>query len=840
MKYALVLSRLFLVLSVLSFSGCESGSGVISDIDGDAGDGSDGDADAGHDGDADAGSDDGADAGTVPVLRSAAFDSSGKYIHLMFNTPVRRGGNYADAAWTLHVAPIGGGSYDFFPAYSSGDGSDAWILNGGVTSATTDTDTLDFTPTGPGFIEAVSGGVDLEAFSDFPVDTSQISTDTTQVYYLSLAGAGGNSGDDGAWNVVPTSAANAMSAANFNDGSNWSDSDDVEKMDAGDIVYVVGEDWPKGNDLTPLQGITLDFYEPGDFDPFDENNKNVSPAFSATIRVDVDNLSIIDGRFHGRWTGAANILTNYNMKISGLKVLRNYFEIPDQPSSISINFVCDSEISYNWFWMDPQTQFEFDECDASRDWMDGVNKNNHQGRSLRFKSGSRNRFTNNVFEGGYTALIAIHKRVFYGLDAADYGDPYYDDHINLLPGDGYHIDPDHNMIGNEIAYNTVYRFCHEGISNDNGASGSGDGDYGPVVVEWDVVTGVETNAAGKMVVTLQHENWSNAANVDRFSGYYMVSMRDNDDGFGKSSLIKSHGTDKKFVLDEPLDNLAAGDHVSIGLVYKNNWVHHNTYRAPRDGDVYSGFKASAMTCEGMALGNLYEHNVMNDSGINQFNRNRGMNLLALWSYAVRPNSDEVTHSTASQPQAFNIFRNNTCFDVQHASFDKNFQEKFPDRRDYECRSRNNAVYSNTYHEHSEAGLKIKRLGSVYLGDGVEKAFDRISQEYEVATILDSDPTIETENTVYGMCPPGIRSASISGNQLTIVLTKPCTGHDGFYLEATNGTPTLSDPGGSGINRTYALSRSITGETVTLGYTPGDVVDTGGTPMYKYFGVNVSN
>ena len=85
-----------------------------------------------------------------------------------------------------------------------------------------------------------------------------------------------------------------------------------------------------------------------------------------------------------------------------------------------------------------------------------------------------------------------------------------------------------------------------------------------------------------------------------------------------------------------------------------------------------------------------------------------------------------------------------------------------------------------------------------------------------------------------------RAASISGNQLSIVLTKPCSGHEGFYLEATGDDVALSEPGGDGVERTYTLSRSISGETVTLGYTPGDVADGAGIAMYPYHGVEVNN
>lgn len=74
---------------------------------------------------------------------------------------------------------------------------------------------------------------------------------TTQYYYLRTTGAGSNSGDTGTWVVVPTTGGNAMSASNFNDSGNWSATDDANKLDADDVVYVKGS-WGGGYNLSSL------------------------------------------------------------------------------------------------------------------------------------------------------------------------------------------------------------------------------------------------------------------------------------------------------------------------------------------------------------------------------------------------------------------------------------------------------------------------------------------------------------------------------------------------------------------------------------------------------------
>jgi len=44
---------------------------------------------------------------------------------------------------------------------------------------------------------------------------------TTQYYYLTPLGAGGNASDTGTWESAPTSEGQAMTANNFNTAANW-------------------------------------------------------------------------------------------------------------------------------------------------------------------------------------------------------------------------------------------------------------------------------------------------------------------------------------------------------------------------------------------------------------------------------------------------------------------------------------------------------------------------------------------------------------------------------------------------------------------------------------------
>ena len=275
---------------------------------------------------------------------------------------------------------------------------------------------------------------------------------TTQYYYLRIKGSGGNSGDTGVWSVAPKTDANAMSVNNFNDARNWSTSDNSSKIDPDDIVYVKGSGWTSYSyNLTPVYGVTLDFYEEGDYNH--EIMSHTSEPFFKNCKINIatDNVTILDGRFNGEWYGSqvsidAGSMTT-GIKISNLTVKRCVFNaVPDYPS-IYLGFVCDSEISDNYFAANMTKP-----CQS-------------KGRPITIHAGSRNKFNNNYINGGYTAIIFAHKR------------DWNEDGVLDVPAYGsYTADPDFNFEDNEVAYNYIERRCEEGISYDVGSSNKSSND----------------------------------------------------------------------------------------------------------------------------------------------------------------------------------------------------------------------------------------------------------------------------------------------------------------------------------------------------------------------------
>lgn len=525
---------------------------------------------------------------------------------------------------------------------------------------------------------------------------------TTQYYYLRPTGAGSNSGDSGTFAAVPTTDANAMSARNFNDPMNWSTSDSASKIDPDDVVYPKGTWDNQDYDLKPVYGVTLDFWENGDFDPVNGDH-TAEPLFKWTkIFVRTNNVKIYDGRFgymiNGLPRSASTIINAAPtapdaMKITGLEVKRNAFfgdYYTDNPS-VYFGFVCDSEVVGNYFY-------------GYHDWWSPISEDGCKRHSRFFlmHAGSRNKITHNRINGGYTAPVFLFKKDFNHDGAWD------------IPSSGsYAIDPDGNMEDNEIAYNYIERRCEEGISYDPG------NDPAPIVtVERDTVKSISGNQ-----ITLNHSGWSSAGN--KYSGFYMISVDDEDISFGRHALIQTQ-SNATFTFSDNVSTLfpglTTGEYVSIALVFRHNWIHNNHFEG---NEVYSecayrGFPSSILF-EGFSLENIIENNFMGE-----VNGDEGLLIRMRPLNGLPVSAGSITKTTGSTAAAFNIIRNNTCSRIQELVYFKN--EGYAS---WPFINRNNAIYNNTLYD----GVYLYKSRSyVDNNTGIVKLLDGDSG------LLPSDPT----------------------------------------------------------------------------------------------------
>ena len=145
----------------------------------------------------------------------------------------------------------------------------------------------------------------------------------TQYYYLRASGAGSNFGDTGTWAVMPTTDANAMSVSSFNDPNNWSTSENPNKIDPDDVVYIKGT-WGSANEsIIPRGGCTLDFYEPGDYDP-ETMSHTIEPVLNRPMYINVDNVTVQDGRFVDWGNRSIVVGAERFGKVRYCKILRNH------------------------------------------------------------------------------------------------------------------------------------------------------------------------------------------------------------------------------------------------------------------------------------------------------------------------------------------------------------------------------------------------------------------------------------------------------------------------------------------------------------------------------------
>jgi hypothetical protein len=519
------------------------------------------------------------------------------------------------------------------------------------------------------------------------VSSASFAFSATQLYYLRTTGAGSNYGDTGNWNVVPSSDANAMSAANFNDSRNWSATDNASKLDPDDVVYVKGgTGWNKAAyNLTPVYGITLDFYESGNWTPSlgVKGGRPDATFIGSRIIVNVDNVTVQDGAF----TGSSYRVSVGNVnKVRCFKLLRNYI-YNDYWVGVRLSFITDSEIAYNY----GHSPSGGPTCKWSS--MSG---------------GSRNKIHHNIVNGGQTGITF--------LASLSYRDNYAGK-ISVPSSGSYALDPEFNFKDNEVYNNHLMSRDEEGITYDVNSSKAG-----TTVVDRDTIVSVSGNQ-----ITLNNSGgeWTGVGN--KWSGMYMACNEDDAEKYGKYGLITSQN-DNVFTLDTNLSSyLAAGDHITIGFAFINNHIHNNIIGI--DGDPGAeGYRPSSILIEGIGLDNVIEENFAYPSNHKTANGEiipYGVKIQALFNYVN--SSYSVTGTSGSECTAGNIVRNNSGTWGLH---DYAYKKKLGNGGYYSVYSQNNAFYGNS--TLNGYGLK-KTLSKSYPGDQYVGSCSN-------CTLLESDPT----------------------------------------------------------------------------------------------------
>lgn len=130
-------------------------------------------------------------------------------------------------------------------------------------------------------------------------------------------------------------------------------------------------------------------------------------------------------------------------------------------------------------------------------------------------------------------------------------------------------------------------------------------------------------------------------------------------------------------------------------------------------------------------------------------------------------------------------------------------------------------------------LAVEALPEPFLMDGATKRI-RITPYF----------SLQSRDEVEDPEPPEVESAEIptEGNTLAIVFGQIVHGNTGFSLDASGGAVGLIYASGSGTNTLlYGLDRTVeSGETVTLDYAGGNIVDATGNPLESISGQAVTN
>jgi len=557
-----------------------------------------------------------------------------------------------------------------------------------------------------------------------------------------------NNGDN--WNgtdcgtdcSAEVSANTCMDEGDFNTTANWAATDtDDNKIGPGDTVYLSGAIStalvPKGSGTSGKQ-ITIDGWEGGSCAP---RSATCSSSATSTVIWDIDKdyISIVDMRFN---RNGYNVRVGENAKASFIKIERNAFTQTGDVSgsSLEMRYMCDSLVNDNTF---------------------SASEVAYEGNNFTLGGGSRNTITYNNFFGGTVAVYLKSTTQFYysNTDATN--------------------DPDFNISYNEIAYNNVEASAQEGISFDVSAGGySG-------LREWDTVSNVSDN-----VVTLSHASWSSAT-AGQYVGFYMVAIEDANDVFGQHALITGH-TNAVFTLDGAITNLEVGDHVSIQLVYKRNWIHHNTL-----ADI--GFSPSGILIDGGGLENLIENNTFDD--------NDGIKIQSLSAFNQATAFNDITGTCGVGAAAFNVVRDNNAEEVRMYHYEKPASCAVSKYTSFN--TRNNAVYDNTLVVGAQSTLSYTYFDSNILG---------IEQDDE--DCANDDPSCDEAVDATAGLTGWPFTASPNPPEITVVTT------DDIARESNTGlgqwtlycNPTCGDA--PGIDVTYALSGTATGGTTAGGCVAG--------------------
>jgi hypothetical protein len=215
--------------------------------------------------------------GSDPILLSMTLGSDGFTWTQTYSESVTVGAG-GSAGYTLEMTNAGAVPL----TYSSGSPSTTLVFTSTTQVYNNDTiaDGLDYTQPGNG-IEATDDDTDVTSYTDFGVITSGGPDDPddprepepSQTLYCTQSGAGSNASATGTFLSVPTSAAQAMSAAQFNNANNWDEwvRTDGSKIGPDTTVYFSGtfttQLTPYGCGHATYGNIILDGYEPGDCEP---------------------------------------------------------------------------------------------------------------------------------------------------------------------------------------------------------------------------------------------------------------------------------------------------------------------------------------------------------------------------------------------------------------------------------------------------------------------------------------------------------------------------------------------------------------------------------------------
>ena len=201
-----------------------------------------------------------------------------------------------------------------------------------------------------------------------------------------------------------------------------------------------------------------------------------------------------------------------------------------------------------------------DDCTIDHDTLIGTSGS---GGNIQLLGGSGNHITDNTISGGTTAILSMWSRSSNGGGLASI------------------------IEDNVITGNTYSGYSEEGISFDLKANDGSDCG----ALEYDTIAAVSG----------QNISLSNLA-YPNYVGYDIVFVDGNLRDHTRTITAESGHT---FTVSGSLAGVAAGDHVTIGACYKDNYVAYNTGTSAAGSDPFS-----AVILYGLCFGNTIEHNTL--------------------------------------------------------------------------------------------------------------------------------------------------------------------------------------------------------------------------------------